>query len=272
LKAYAEFLNEAKNSPKLLMDMAAMERYLAESYGDRILIELLQNADDAMSTVTTLIIKDDTVFFANNGRSFNENDLISICRSGSSQKKRGVEIGYRGVGFKSTTSMTNDIVIYSDKTYFTFSRSRCASQLNVKETEVPTVRIPFLVEESELKQATLDIINDLSIRGYNSVFIFFKAKISIIYDEIKEFDASSLLFLKNINELIIIGNKNEIFSLNRANDRYGIKFELNTDNKKEYWWSPNVNGNINFVFKMNENEEIIECENNEAVFHCYLPI
>lgn len=31
-------------------DMAAMEKYMAESYGERIFIELLQNADDANST------------------------------------------------------------------------------------------------------------------------------------------------------------------------------------------------------------------------------
>jgi hypothetical protein len=43
-----EFLCEAKNSPRLLEDMAAMEKFMAESYDGRVFIELMQNADDAV--------------------------------------------------------------------------------------------------------------------------------------------------------------------------------------------------------------------------------
>ena len=122
-KISEEFLQEAKNSPRLMSDMASMEKYMAESYGDRILIELLQNADDAMSTNVKMIVNDDFVIFANNGKAFDENDVISICRSGASHKIKGVQIGHRGIGFKSTTSMSNDIVIYSNNTYFSFSKA-----------------------------------------------------------------------------------------------------------------------------------------------------
>lgn len=83
-----EFLQEAINSPQLLTDMASMEKYMAESYGDRILIELLQNADDAQSTKVKLIVRHDYVIFSNNGRPFDENDIIAICRSGASNKKK----------------------------------------------------------------------------------------------------------------------------------------------------------------------------------------
>lgn len=44
------FLSEAKKSLSLIEDMAAMERYMAESYSGRIFIELIQNADDCQST------------------------------------------------------------------------------------------------------------------------------------------------------------------------------------------------------------------------------
>ena len=42
-KINEKFLDEAKNSPQLLEDMSAMEKYMAENYSERVLIELLQN-------------------------------------------------------------------------------------------------------------------------------------------------------------------------------------------------------------------------------------
>ena len=50
LEINSAFIAEAKNSPALLADMAAMEKYMSESYSGRIIVELLQNADDARSS------------------------------------------------------------------------------------------------------------------------------------------------------------------------------------------------------------------------------
>ena len=77
-----DFLQEAIHSPRLLMDMASMESYLAESYGERILIELLQNADDAQSTKAILLKENGTVIFANNGRPFSADDLEQAKKTG----------------------------------------------------------------------------------------------------------------------------------------------------------------------------------------------
>lgn len=38
---------------------------------------------------------------------FDEKDVSTICRSGASNKVRGTDIGHRGIGFKSTTSIEN---------------------------------------------------------------------------------------------------------------------------------------------------------------------
>ena len=115
-----EFIKEAKSSPRMLEDLAAMERYMSESYDGRTFVELLQNADDADSTRVKVFIVDNTLIVANDGRAFNENDIMSICRSGASSKQRGENIGYRGVGFKSATTISTEIVIHSADTYFTF--------------------------------------------------------------------------------------------------------------------------------------------------------
>lgn len=97
-KIQSNFLEEAKNSPLLLSDLAHMETYIAESYHNRSIIELLQNADDAASIRFYISKNKGYIIVANDGRFFNENDIISICRSGSSTKKRdGKSIGYRGM-------------------------------------------------------------------------------------------------------------------------------------------------------------------------------
>ena len=125
------FIAEAKNSPALLSDMAAMEKYMSESYSGRIIVELLQNADDAHSSKVYITERDWNVIFANNGRPFNDADVMAISRSGASDKKRGETIGYRGIGFKSTSFLSSEIIIYSNETAFSFSKSKTAEALGV---------------------------------------------------------------------------------------------------------------------------------------------
>lgn len=131
------FLNEALASPRMLEDLAAMERYMAESYDGRTLIELLQNADDAGAKRLIVRSVGSSLVVANDGRPFSEQDLISICRSGSSSKRRGQTIGYRGVGFKSATTISSEIIIHSAGMFFTFSKRACAEKLGVDERSVP---------------------------------------------------------------------------------------------------------------------------------------
>ena len=107
----------------------------------------MQNADDAQSNRVKVFLVGDTLVVANDGRPFNENDIMAICRSGASSKQRGNNIGYRGVGFKSATTISTEIIIHSADVYFTFSKSICAKRLNKNDTQVPTVRIPFLIDK-----------------------------------------------------------------------------------------------------------------------------
>ncbi|WP_102401508.1 sacsin N-terminal ATP-binding-like domain-containing protein [Haloimpatiens massiliensis] len=158
LQINKKFLEEGKNSPQLFEDLAQLEHYIAESYGNRVLIELLQNADDAKSTKSYLYYDGKNLYFANNGKPFDESDIISISRAGSSNKDRKQMIGYRGVGFKSTTFLTSDIIIFSNNESFTFSKSKSEEILRgFGINKCPTVRIPFLVE-GNMDSSILDIV------------------------------------------------------------------------------------------------------------------
>ena len=173
----SSFLEEATASPRMLEDLAAMEKYMSESYDGRTFIELLQNADDAGAKNVCVSEIGDTVIVANDGRPFNENDIMSICRSGASNKQRGNSIGYRGVGFKSATVISTEIVIHSADVYFTFSKTMCAKTLCVSCDKVPTVRIPFIYDEGKLNFDIKSELMRLQSLGFNTAFVFLKANV-----------------------------------------------------------------------------------------------
>lgn len=264
------FLAEAKSSPQLLADMAAMEKYMAESYGERIFIELLQNADDAKSKRITLYCKNGHVFVANDGKSFNEEDIESISRSGASSKKRGESIGYRGVGFKSTSYLTNEILIHSNNVGFTFSKKLCAELLMISDIDkVPTVRIPLLIED--LDDSIHHEVQKLYQNGYQTIFVFKNAKLDLLEDELAAVNDGYFLFLNNIQEIELnVPSIQRKFRINRISQQVHIQ---ETGKEKKAWFIVDckTNQSIQLAFKMNNDGQIIPCDQNEAVFHCYLP-
>lgn len=261
-----EFLDEAKNSPHLFTDMAAMETYMAESYGERVFIEMLQNADDAKSTSFYVTEVNGHVFIANNGKSFDEVDVRSICRSGASEKKRGETIGYRGVGFKSTTHLSNTIYIHSNDCTFSFSKSLAAEKLNVTDVKgVPTIRIPFLVEISD--RDIEDTLEKLKSAGFTTIFVFYNAKSEILHQEIDSISADYFLFLRNIrNVKISVGNSEIIGEIRKNRDNILVKFD-----DKNYLWRVFEGEKSQIAFALNMTEEMVPCRKEQAVFHCYLP-
>lgn len=262
------FLKEAESSPQLLADMAAMEQYMAESYCGRTFVELLQNADDCSSS--SILVKQFgmDLLFANNGHPFNKNDVISISRSGASSKERGKSIGYRGIGFKSTIYLSNEIIIYSDNTYFTFSKDLCAKILNTDINSVPTIRIPLLYNpDNELKKAVESIIE----RGYVTIFIFRNAKIEEFIEELKSVENDYFLFLKNVCRCKI---DTELFS-----KEISVKRENNANyqfvsfgNDIAYRWIVFCDSQTSVGFKYNNEENaIVACKENEQLYHSFLP-
>lgn len=261
-----KFIKEALDSPNLMTDMAMMEKYMSESYNDRILIELLQNADDALSTKTMLSYSKNYVYFSNNGRDFNESDLEAISRSGSSNKKRGDNIGYRGIGFKSSAAISNEIYIISANTIFSFSKKICASTLNMDEASVPTVRIPFLIDSENIDKELKDNIKFLNGKGYTTIFAFKTNKHEKISEELDDINGTFLLFLKNVESFKIDWmNINKEITAERDNSIITLKDMNGTSS-----WMIVGDNTIQLGFKY-ENGRIIPCEKNEAVYHCFLP-
>lgn len=254
-----KFLSEAKNSPALLADMAAMEKYMAESYSSRIMVELLQNADDAGSSKVLITQYNDSLIVANNGRPFTEADIVAISRSGSSKKKRGETIGYRGVGFKSTSFLSNDIIIYSNNVQFAFSKSQTAIALSTDIEKVPTIRIPFLYEEHEYDNIC-KVLND---NGYTTVFIFTKANPSLVEDELSRLNVDFMLFLHNINYIEIAVRSKKILSIERESQQWGM--EIHGGKSK---WAMFADGNIAISI---DHDQLVKTSSDASCFYCFLP-
>lgn len=265
------FLKEARMSPKMLEDLALMERYMAESYDGRSFIELLQNADDAKSTNIIVRNIEDTVIVANNGREFDENDIYAICRSGASTKQRGSSIGYRGVGFKTATTISSEIVIHSSDIFFTFSKNICSERLGVNQNQVPTIRIPFIYDVNLISKEVLNAIELYKTKGYTTFFIFNDANTSKFVSELKEINNGWILFLNNIERVSIILDE---FSYCCDVSRQALKVKQNMVEFKENnekWLIVKSDNNTSLGFKYNDEIGIVPCEANEALFHCYLP-
>jgi len=89
-----------------------------------VVSELLQNADDAGATHATVTLGDGTFHFSHNGEDFQEQHFTSLCRFGYSNKRSLHTIGFRGIGFKSTFSLGDEVRIVTPSLRVAFRSKR----------------------------------------------------------------------------------------------------------------------------------------------------
>ena len=89
-----------------------------------VVSELLQNADDAGATEATVTIENGEFIFSHNGQDFDEQQFASLCRFGFSNKRTLHTIGFRGVGFKSTFSLGDEVRLFTPTLSVAFHKER----------------------------------------------------------------------------------------------------------------------------------------------------
>lgn len=94
-----------------------------------VLSELLQNADDAGATETSVQVEDGFFVFKHNGGDFTEEHFASLCRFGYSNKQALHTIGFRGIGFKSTFSLGDKVELRTPTLSVAFERQRFTEPL-----------------------------------------------------------------------------------------------------------------------------------------------
>lgn len=263
------FLDEAKKSPMLLSDLASLEKYISESYSERSLIELIQNADDANATkfyISTL--SNNAVLVANNGDYFTEEDVKSLCRSGSSTKKRKSNtIGYRGIGFKSVVNYTNNVHLVSGDVKLTFSKELTKHDLpNIDN--VPLIRIPHKFKGDTFEK----YINETISQGYTTIFIF-ETKLDSLIEEIKNFDETSLLFLRNLE--VFTSKTDEFKEIHSKRTKEGdLELILLSANNEEKWliFTEDISEDkINIAFLLNDDYKSVKLDKKRSVIHSFMP-
>ena len=89
-----------------------------------VVSELLQNADDAGATEAAVKIDNGEFIFSHNGDDFDEEQFASLCRFGFSNKRTLHTIGFRGVGFKSTFSLGEQVRLVTPTLSVAFHKQR----------------------------------------------------------------------------------------------------------------------------------------------------
>lgn len=263
-----ELLTEAKRSPGLLADLANLERYVAETYSARSFIELLQNADDAGAKRFIVIQHGDRLICANDGRPFSRNDFYSLCRSASSDKKRGQSIGYRGIGFKSVVGMVNEVHLLSESLGATFSRHLTHESLGI-DVPTPLVRIPHPLALA-LDKGLDKKIAEIRAAGFSTIFVFGGIDQSKIEEEFALFDAEYLLFLRNITEATLSSSKARIYSCSReALHDHCRGVQIISEDRRSTWQIHSYD-RCDIAFSLVDGKPV-PLNSSSALVHAFLP-
>lgn len=117
-----------------LISLVNAQSRVKEDYGDRVLLELLQNADDAANSIddkyeksVRFILDGKNLIILNQGKTFNEITLKNLCISNvSSKSSNDVQTtGSKGIGFRGILNWSKEVKIYSGDFAIHFSHQEC---------------------------------------------------------------------------------------------------------------------------------------------------
>ena len=117
------FIDELKNGTRKYRTIASLGGQIAEAYRGRCVLELLQNAHDALPetpgddpgliTFSLKATPDPVLLVANSGRAFERKDFKGLCRLGQSPKDPNKSVGNKGLGFRSVLEVASSPEIWS---------------------------------------------------------------------------------------------------------------------------------------------------------------
>lgn len=184
-------------------------------YAHRALLELVQNAADAMSGVSAsgsgkhigrveivLDIPNQTLYCANAGRPFSKTGLTSITHAHLSGK-RGDEIGRFGLGFKSVLAVTRSPQVFSRSVSFEFNSSiaqRAIESVGAGVKRLPVLRTAVLADPA-IHFAEDPVLADLAKWAVTIVKLPGAANLDRLRSDIESFRSEFLLFVGSVREV-----------------------------------------------------------------------
>ncbi|MEO2134868.1 helicase-related protein [Microbacterium sp.] len=207
--------------PTLITEHANHEESIRTGgYANRTLLELVQNAADAMAGSApdvgpgrVEIVLDPTtsvLYCANSGRPFSKNGLIAITHAHLSGK-RGDEIGRFGLGFKSVLAVTDSPQVLSRSVSFEFNSIKAQSAIKgigSADRRLPALRTATLLDANRLFDED-PIARNLAEWATTIVRLPGVEDTARIRREMETFTSEFLLFVSAVREvrLAVLGDR-----------------------------------------------------------------
>ncbi|BCB81209.1 hypothetical protein Pflav_076190 [Phytohabitans flavus] len=201
-------LEAYRANPLLVAEHANQEdSYRTGGYAERQLLELVQNAADALHRSgvrgrVELRLTDDTLYCANEGEPFTQAGLEAVSHAFLSPK-RGEEIGRFGLGFKSVLGVSHHPAVFSRSVCFHFDAERSRLDLLAVAPDArrfPVLRLPSLVDiDYEMK--TDEILRELASWAQTVVRLPLSNDRPRLEQELRDFPREFLLFVPNVSAL-----------------------------------------------------------------------
>ncbi|GIG67093.1 hypothetical protein Pen01_33880 [Phytomonospora endophytica] len=201
-------------NPNLITEHANHEESIrVGGYSNRTLLELVQNAADAMSgsdehadgagrVEIVLDLGHRTLYCANVGRPFSRSGLNTIAHAHLSGK-RGDEIGRFGLGFKSVLAVTDSPQVFSRSIAFEFNSPESKAAIAAVDSTVkrlPVLRTATRID-AEAEFTEDPILAELAEWAVTIVRLPLASKLDNLTKEIKEFRSEFLLFVNAVREV-----------------------------------------------------------------------
>ncbi|CCG04365.1 conserved protein of unknown function [Blastococcus saxobsidens DD2] len=210
---FAAQIAACEQQPRLIEEQANHEESIRTGgYAHRTLLELVQNAADALAGATDLadearveIVLDPrtaTLYCANSGRPFSKSGITAVTMAYLSGK-RGDEIGRFGLGFKSVLAVTDAPQVFSRSVSFEFNSAEAKAALRriaPAARRLPVLRTATLIDAA----AEFDrdpVLADLATWASTVVKLPRVTDIQRLEKEIQEFRSEFLLFVSAVREV-----------------------------------------------------------------------
>ncbi len=202
--------------PKLIAEHANHEESIRTGgYANRTLLELIQNAADALSGAggedhgdsggrveLVLDLDSRTLYCANAGRPFSKSGITAITMAYLSGK-HGDEIGRFGLGFKSVLAISETPQVFSRSVSFEFNSAAARAeleQLGSGSKKFPILRTATLADA--VREFDEDpVLAELSEWATTVVRLPGATNLDRLQAEIREFSSEFLLFVSAVREI-----------------------------------------------------------------------
>lgn len=127
-----------------------------------VVSELLQNADDAGATMASVEVKDGEFVFTHNGKDFTKSDFGALCEFTGSNKRQMSTTGFRGIGFKSTFSLGDEVRLFTPSLSVMFHSQRFTEPVWIDrhEPKTPLTEVRVRIKDEHIQHVLQKNLDD----------------------------------------------------------------------------------------------------------------